>query len=668
MNLLSKHRIQRCHEVYTTARPIIWWGTISALICGLPLLLLLDSRSVFNFDWFNHLWMIEYFGEYIRRHGTPPAVLATENLVGITMPMFYAGKFYSFTGIVSAFLGSAIAFRIVAFCSLMIQFWHSERAAQYACGNKAISMTVATVISWAIYPITNLYNRSALTEFIAVIYLNAAVCCLFVLLLRHSRGEKSYYDAVAIGFFYSISAVTHPLTAAFGAAFLLSIGACFLFYTNRKWFFGVGLINATLVAGVLGSWMYLLHRYSSWLQINDLSTNRKYFREQYFFPGSVDNLWSLLSPVALDLRTLQNGVKDVSTPFLDAQINLPLLLIGIALVGVRITSKRGSFGKSQLSLLPMMVVSVFLFGLALSVAINPNLSAYLGGYFDILQFSYRLTTYLNLAALTFLLAIAGSLRNLSFSCRRTLATREAIVLGVSLGVSFSGLVTKLIHANAARFVDPHTDFVRLAHLEHLTAMLDPKRCWVPLLGRSPAMLRILPTTFYSHSMYMVREGFSSVRPPGFSEETNMRFLPAAGKQFGYVAPAKIALKNPTYVVTNVQPFPWNQIFVNGRQQKNGNLVATTSDWAASWTRAGVLALPLEAGEYTIEYRFRPAKIWRVLDDLSYGVLVVWSIVWIVAGFYGIVRNSKKLKACAHPDHEVGGSGLESQHPFNHTSK
>jgi hypothetical protein len=33
--------------------------TTSVLVCALPLSLLFDLRSVFTFDWFNHLWMIE---------------------------------------------------------------------------------------------------------------------------------------------------------------------------------------------------------------------------------------------------------------------------------------------------------------------------------------------------------------------------------------------------------------------------------------------------------------------------------------------------------------------------------------------------------------------------------------------------------------------------------
>jgi hypothetical protein len=600
----------------------------SVLVCALPLSLLFDLRSVFDFDWFNHLWTIEYFGEYIRQHGMPPSVLSTENLVGIVAPLFYAEKFYLFTGIISSFLGAAIAFRIVAFVSLMIQFWHIERAVREANRNKVLSMIVATVVTWAIYPITNLYNRSALTEFIAVIYLNSAISCLFVLLLRSSRTERNYYDTVSFGLFYAIAALTHPLTAAFGAVFLLCIGVCFLFSRNRLTFAAIGLINATLIAGVLSPWLYVLQKYSAHLPINDPSINQKCFLGLTFPFDSINNLWSLLSPVALDLRTLQNGVHNVPTPFLDAQINLPLLLLGLALGSGWLLFKGKRLAKNQASLLAVMIISFFVFGLFLSVATNPALSGYLGGVFDILQFPYRLTTYLNLAALTFFLAVAGLISNRRVFGHPSPAFASLIALGLFLGISFSGLVTKLIHADATRFVNSYQDLARLADLQRLPAMPDPRHRWAPGIGRSPTMLGILPTTFYSHSQFIVAEGYSLIKPTGFKTEWMLRFLPATGQHFGDVMPAKIALPTPTLVVTNVQPFPWNQIYIDGRRKKGGELVVREYDWEAAMGRPSVLAIPLAAGDHMIEYRFRPDKAWCVFEGISVGIFIGWLIVWI----------------------------------------
>jgi hypothetical protein len=625
----------RSPEVFLHARRALLLLAVSVLVCTLPLVLLFDLRSVFDFDWFNHLWTIEYFGEYIRQHGTPPAVLSTENLVGIVAPLFYAEKFYLFTGIISSFLGSAISFRIVAFISLMIQFWHIERAVREANGNKVFSLIVATVVTWAIYPLTNLYNRSALTEFIAVIYLNSALSCLFVLLLRSSRGEKKgYYDAVAVGFLYAIAALTHPLTAAFGAVFLLCIGTSFLFFRNRLSVAAVGLINFTLIAGVLSPWLYVLHKFSAWLPVNDPSTNQKYFRGLIFPLESINNLWSLLFPVALDLRTLQNGVHNVSTPFLDAQINLPLLLLGLTLGCGWLLSDGKRLAKNESFLFAVMILSLFFFGLCLSVATHPLLSGYLGGFFDILQFPYRLTTYMNLAALTLLLAAAALMSNRRFFGHPSSAIAKSIALGLFLGISFSGLVTKLLHANATRFVDSYLDLSRLAQLHSLPALPDPRHRWAPGIGRSSAMLGILPTTFYSHSQFTVVEGYSLVKPAGFTEGWMLGFLPATGRDFGTVMPARIVLPTPTLVLTNVQPFPWNQIYIDGRQQGRGDLVVLEYDWQAAMGQARVLAIPLPAGEHTIEYRFRPDKAWSVFEVLSNGMIMGWLIIWIAIAILG----------------------------------
>jgi hypothetical protein len=601
---------------------------MAALVCALPLLLLFDLRSTFDYDWFNHLWMIEYFGEYIHRHGSAPAVLSTVNLIGITMPLFYASKFYWLAGFLSSFLGSAIAVRVIAFCSLTIQFWHVERAALFACGYKMISMTVATLVTWAIYPLTNLYNRSALTEFIAVIFLHSSLCCLFVLLLRNSLGEKSYYDAIAVGFFYGIAAITHPLTAVFGAAFMLCVGACVVFCRHRLWFASVALLNALLIALLLGSWLYVVHRFSGSLPVNNVARNQSLFRVVFFFPDSIDNILSLFSPIALDARTLYGGVEGVSTPYLDAQINTPLLLLG-SLFGYQwIKRGRPSFDKERGFLLAVIIATVCMFALFLSVTLNAGLSRYLGGIFDVLQAAYRLVTYLNLAALTFLLACAvfwsQIYRKISFP------KRDKLTISLALAMSFLGLVTKLIHANATRYVDAYADLSRLAERDELPRIPDLTERWSPAGGRAVAWLEILPSSFYSHSQYMVLEGFSLVKPPGFEEQWQLRFVPANGKDFGRVAPVAVTLQRPTLVITNVQPFPWNEIWVNGHLERKNELVAIgAQDWVAARERPGVLAAPLKPGTYAIEYRFHPSKTWNILEAISFVMFIVWFSVWFL---------------------------------------
>jgi hypothetical protein len=324
----------------------------------------------------------------------------------------------------------------------------------------------------------------------------------------------------------------------------------------------------------------------------------------------------------------------VSSPFLDAQIDLPLLLLGLTLGCGWFLSKGKRVAKNESSLLAMMIISVLFFGLFLAVATNPALSGYLGSFFDLLQFPYRLTTYLNLASLTFLLALAGLTKNRRFFGHPSSTLTTSIVLGLSLGISFSGLVSKLIHANATRFVDSYLDLARLAELHGLPALPDPRHRWVPAIGPSSALLGKLPTTFYGHSQYVVLKDYSFVKPPGFDEESTLQLSPATGREFGAVMPAKIALQRPTLVITNIQPFPWNQIFVDGHQQSRKDLVLLGFDWAAALGRAIVLAIPLAPGQHTVTYRLRPDKAWNILEGVSVAVIMGWFILWIAIALLG----------------------------------
>ena len=66
---------------------------VSVFICLLPLVLLINLRHTFYVDWFNHLCVIEYFGECILRHGSVPQTLVTNQLIGVATPIFMGANF-----------------------------------------------------------------------------------------------------------------------------------------------------------------------------------------------------------------------------------------------------------------------------------------------------------------------------------------------------------------------------------------------------------------------------------------------------------------------------------------------------------------------------------------------------------------------------------------------
>ena len=104
---------------------VIIIGLLASLLASA---LLLDLSSTFSWDWNNHLWLIEYFGQSIK-HWSIPYFINTKQLVGMPMALFYSHKFYVLLGVLSAFLGSAVTVRIAVFMVFLMQFFQVYRVA-----------------------------------------------------------------------------------------------------------------------------------------------------------------------------------------------------------------------------------------------------------------------------------------------------------------------------------------------------------------------------------------------------------------------------------------------------------------------------------------------------------------------------------------------------------
>jgi len=599
------------------------------LICILPLVLLIDLRNTFYVDWFNHLWTIEYFGEYFRQHGSLPQILITKDLVGIVAPIFYGGKFYAASGLISRVLGSAIAFRIVALVTLLIQFCYVERAARSVGGGKFLSLTVATIVCWAIYPLTNLYNRSALTEFVAIGFLTAATASFFVLVVRLSVGRESYYDAVSFGLLYSAAALTHPLTALFGGLFLVTIGLAAFLSLRRMWLLGVGIFNVIMTVAVLGPWFYALHRFGRFLILTDSTANRDSFRQIGFFPDSIDNIWSRLSPLPIDFRSTIKGI-DVGTPYLESQITFPLVVVAGVLAWLWLRPVRGLRRPPQPFLLITLFVSLSLFVFLFALSVNPAISAWFGGFFDILQFPYRVTSYINLSMLICVFCLIGLVDPETHSDRSVQHKIRDLVLVASLTISLFALVTKLIDANAIRYDDPIANIRRRNMELRLETPPDPAKSWYPGIANPVSRLDRLPSAAYGYSAYSVTAGFSKTLLIGPFAERAMAFVPNVG-HLGEVDRIRIEVSAPTLIVTNVQAFPWNALFVDQTREPRNKVYVLHSRAFANWIDPLLEAVLLPKGTHVLEYRFLPDGKWRILDRISWVVLCFWIILSISTG-------------------------------------
>jgi len=527
-------------------------------------------------------------------------VFNTQQFVGIPIPLFYAQKFYAFSGVLSAFLGSAITIRVMVLMAFLFQFFHVYRAAMKAGSTRKISICVAVMVTWAIYPLTNLYNRSALTEFFAVVFLTCSLTS-YLSIIINSKERASRYDMIATGLFFVAAAVTHPLTALFGGLFLAILGLIALFFCEnerRLWLLGYFSITASLSLLVLSPWAYVLYRFNNKLTVFSHATNATYFHSTYFFPKSIDHILSRLSPFPIDPRCLQKGMQDVPIPYLDAQITLPLVLLIAVFIYI---GRRERIAKAFLSPCEWGIIggSAGMLVMLLIESVCPKTFDCLGGFFDHLQFPYRLVTYVNLSALVMLIILAGRISIVNPNSKKIVN----ICLACCITISFVALIQKLVHASAV--VQRSTEVSR--------------ELWAPLPFGSNSHLNELPATYYGGMVYSIKDGFEkgTVSAPVSAVVRNFNVLD--GIQFGQVEAMTVDLTEPTLVITNVQPFPWNHIVINGSLQSPFSVLAVEG--------RGAVLLP--KGRYQLEAVTQVDGVWKFLNSLSWVVLLGWMALYLV---------------------------------------
>ena len=554
----------------------------SALLC--------DFRSMFYVDWNNHLWLIEYFGESIK-HLRIPDVINTKQLVGMPITLFYAQKFYVLAGMISAFLGSAVTVRIMVFMVFFLQFFQVYRAAIKAGAAQIISIGIAVMMTWAIYPLTNLYNRSALPEFFAVAFLTCSLASFLCVIINRGK-PVSRYDIITAGLFFVLAAVTHPLTALFGGLFLGFLGLTALIFcekTRKLWLLAYFSMTAFFSLLVLSPWLYLLYQFKDKLPVS---------KSPYL--NCVDtNILSILSPFPFDFRSIHKGVQDVSTPYLDAQIVLPLLILIAVFIYIRLRDKSARFCLSVCEW-ALIGACVGMLIVALTLLVDPVVSGRWGGFFNILQYAYRLTSYVNLSILVVVIILAGRMSSANAHSQQVIN----VCLAFCIGISFFALMLKLVHASA---------------IAHKSTKIHGE-LWVPLPFGSSRHLNEIPESFGGQmDAYTIVDGLAKDTVSGMVPMTSQHFNVLDGDRFGHLEDLTVNLTQPTLVLLNLQPFPWNQILINGSPQARSNLISDG--------RQEAVLLP--AGHYLFKAVTHIDGVWKFLNGLSWVLLLGWMALYLV---------------------------------------
>jgi len=573
-------------------------GLLASLLASA---LLLDFRNMFYGDWNTHLWLIAYFGESIR-HWHIPIVVNTNQLVGIAVPIFYAQKFYALFGMLSAFLGSAVTVRIMIFMVFLLQFLHIYRAAIKAGATDKISICIAVMMTWAIYPLTNLYNRSDLPEFFAVAFLTCSLASFLCVIINDGDKPASRYDMIATGLFFVISAMTHALTALFGGLFLCVLGLTALIFCEKKrklWLLAYSFITGLLSLLILSPWIYVLARFHDKLPIVRLIT-----RLDGIDPGFT-NIFSILSPFPLDFRSIQKGVQGVSTPYLDIQVVLPLMILIAVFIYIRLRDKNIRFcsdacqGAITVAAVGMLIVT-------LTLSVYPAASVWFGRFFDILQFSYRLSSYINLSILVIVIILAGRMSRANVHSQQVIN----ICLAFCIGISLSALMLKLAHG---------------AVLSTKSTQVD-REVWAPLPFGPNRHLIELPGTFVAAPAYTVVDGFAKDTLSGMLPTVSRNFNVFEGDRFGQVGDLTFTLPQPALVFLNVQPFPWNRIVINGALQPQSHIIETGGYFAQE-------AVALIPGNYTLKVVTQVDGMWKFLNFVSWVLLLGWIALYATTVFF-----------------------------------
>ena len=296
--------------------PIV--GAIAVLF---PLSLLLNVNAGFYVDWYNHLWLIGYYGQYFSVYHRMPLTINTHYLLLLAYPTFYGHLFYSVLGLISSLTGPNLAIRLGFATLWALMFWLIYRVTIEFSQDRLISLTLGCLVCWAIYPLTNLYNRSALTEVFATELMVCTLCsALLMIVLPETRSKISYM--LLTGFTFALSS-EHPITLFFSIVFLgpmLLVMAIAWFKYQKQDIVPLTIIAfvlAIMIFLVLAPWAYAILLFKNQLGVlNSGGSGVDFIGE---------NLFTHFMLFPFDYRSLLAGLN-VSTPYLDSQMNVPLLL------------------------------------------------------------------------------------------------------------------------------------------------------------------------------------------------------------------------------------------------------------------------------------------------------------------------------------------------------
>ncbi len=558
------------------------------VVVALPCLPLLDLNSIFAVDWPNQVWLINYVASFLAERHYFPAAIHTYSLIGMPYPVFYGYLFFPLMGVLSFFWNADLTVRFVAVALFAAQFFLVFKLACKTTQDKFSSFCIATFVTWAIYPMTNLYNRGAIPEFFATGLLVCSAVIWFFALEAEDKLKRFFLCNLFVILFV-ISAGSHPITALYGACFMTILVASTLLISGAKIRFLILPILIPVVLGVctLLPWVMVTTKFTPQMAL------AASFKHIGYYEHSLDSLYARLMPFPVETKSYKHKLIDdhAVTPHLDTQINFPLLLLFILCTAAAV--KRGAIKDKR------VWTSIVTFGVLALLMIWSSTTKgtldKLGHNFRTIQFAYRLVTYINFSLLFGVFVFFWK------NDRKLEILQSRKVLFLLLLLSFAGLSIKLNHARRA-MVPAASEIARTKSFT--TSLLK------------------MPDSFYGSDAYTLTNLFPELTPDRVAQIHNCPFEPSS-EIFGDVNP----VASPIGVAqTNVQQFPWNHILEN-----EGEVERLEHDHR--------IAIDMPQSK-ELHYQFVPDAAWAQARNISLSVFFLWLIGTKLASLAMFVKLRK----------------------------
>lgn len=600
----------------------LFLNIFAAILAVVPVsIFLIDYKSGFSVDWYNHIWIIGYFSNFLMSNGYFPLTMNTAEFVLMPHTLFYGFLFYPMMSVISLLTGPNLSVRLLCVLLFFFQYYYCNRLIREICGNVKIAAILSILLTWSIYPLTNIYHRSAVTEFVATTFAFMAFSLLFIIMIDGYRGKRKILDIYVFLVLVLCILGTHPITFVFTGLFFLYLCGVFILYIRillsnkiNIIIFVVFTISVLLVAS---PWIYVVTQ-------NDATI--KSFDRVILYPKSIDTLKNRFFPVLnpIDVRVEQSGISSVPTPYLDTQCNILIIILIVLFIAFQCFERRrdSSMSHMQFCISTTLLISMFIFVSILSL--NAKIFDYLPNFMRSVQFCYRMVTYQNLLIMTISCVVL-----MHYEIREAKGV-VFVIIAVVVTLAAVSLYIKMERVRSSRNMVLGHEFLGFAH-----QVSSGPRSWY--LAH--------PRTFYGLSDYANLTDIREIGPveSGKNGEifvSEIRFE-IDESPFGEIKSCFSGhLPVGGWVLTNVYRFMWNTICVDGLCIKNPDEIRG---------HGPKLVFFRGSGTSNIRAMFDPPSSYLIMRKISLGLffpnIVIILFIWMVkvirigrAGFCSLARQ------------------------------